>query len=211
MFIYHVIKCRPKSVPTPCVYICVCVCGISVCVCVHAHHQTLYKCISDDCKVSHQKNVWIKNKFGQKNYGQQKFLGQQRFLIKKKLWWKKFCGWIILVSKKFWNKIFVGKIFVSKKSLILKMFAPKNRWWVSNPILVIDLGPCPTLGRSISFTCSQLQCAAQEETMSISAFLCLSVCSLIFTLELSKQDVSPVFHKYFTSVSPVSHQCFTSF
>ena len=90
------------------------------------------------------------------------------------------------------------------------MFAPKNWWWVSKPILVIDLGPCPTLGRSISFPCSQLQCAAQEVTMSISKFLRPSVCILIFTLEHSKQDVSPVFHKCFTSVSQVFYQCFTS-
>ena len=88
------------------------------------------------------------------------------------------------------------------------MFAPKNWWWVSKPILVFNLGPCPTLGRSISFPCSQLQCAAQDVTISISAFLRPSVCSLIFTLEHSKQDVSPVFHKCFTSVSQVFHQCF---
>ena len=89
------------------------------------------------------------------------------------------------------------------------MFAPKNWWWVSKPILVIDLGPCPTLGWSISFPCSQLQCAAQEVTMSISAFLRPSVCSLIFTLEHSKQDVPPVFHQCLISVSPVSHQFLT--
>ena len=57
-----------------------------------------------------------------------------------------------------------------KNSLILKMFAPKNWWWVSKPILVIDLGPCPTLGRSIFFLCCQLQYAAQEVMMSISAY-----------------------------------------
>ena len=102
----------------------------------------------------------------------------------------------------------VEKIFVSKNSLILKVFAQKNWWWVSKPILVIDLGPCPTLGRSISFPCCQLQYAAQEVTMSISAFLRPSVCSLIFTRCFA--IVSQVFYQCFTSVSPVSHQCFTS-
>ena len=78
---------------------------------------------------------------------------------------------------------------------------------MSKPILVLDLGPCPTLGRSKSFPCSQLQNAAQEVMMSISAFLRPSMCSLFFTLKHSKQDFSPVFHKCSTSVSPV----FTSF
>ena len=90
------------------------------------------------------------------------------------------------------------------------MFAPKNWWWVSKPILVIDLGPYPTLGRSISFPCSQLQCAAQEVTMSMSVFLRQSMCSLIFTLDYSKQNVSPVFHQCFTSVSQMFHKCFNS-
>ena len=50
------------------------------------------------------------------------------------------------------------------------MFAPKIWWWLDKPVLVIALGPCPTLGWPISFPCSQLQCAAQEVMMSISAY-----------------------------------------
>ena len=90
------------------------------------------------------------------------------------------------------------------------MFAPKNWWWVSKPILVIDLAHCPTLGRSIYFPCSQLQCAAQDVTMSISALFRPSVYSPFFTLKHSQQDFSPLFPKWFISVSQVFNQCFTS-
>ena len=76
---------------------------------MYVHHQTLYNFISDDFKVSHQKECLFKKTVGskinfvKKNYGQQKFL-------KKKLWLKNFFGWINLVPKKFGNKILVEKI-----------------------------------------------------------------------------------------------------
>ena len=129
----------------------------------HIKRNVCLKKLLDQKKILSTKISWLTKNFDKKSFGGNIFF-----------------GWINLVSKKFGNKILVKKSLCRKNSLILKMFAPNNWWWVSKPILVIDLGPCPTLGQSISFPCCQLQCAAQEVTMSISAFLCPLLCSLIF-------------------------------
>ena len=81
------------------------------------------------------KNIFVKKKFGQKNFDQKIYFGPKEFLVKK--WSKKFLvkkifgqknfGQKISCQKNFWVKIILGrKNFGSKKKFGFEFFLSKN-------------------------------------------------------------------------------------